>query len=152
MPPPSGMARHILAHCSRAARSMNGSLRSRVLQLGDLLVDRLVDQRPRLVRDVDLDAGERDGAVAERELRGEIRLQPPVGGEGGLRAHDDLAAHVGALVEHLAGEIAELLAEFLSMQAGDRSRRGCRPAGDLAGDLAGAVERRSKSSVRSACR
>ena len=31
--PPSGIERHILAHCARAARSMNGSLRNRVCRL-----------------------------------------------------------------------------------------------------------------------
>ena len=33
LPPPSGMARHILVHCSRAVRSIIGSLRSRACRL-----------------------------------------------------------------------------------------------------------------------
>ena len=145
LPPPSGIERHILAHCSRAARSMNGSLRSRVLQRRHLLVD-----------------GARRSAAAPRCAililmpASDSALSPSVTCAVRFGSSRQLAVSAGFertitwprtstfwSSTPVLVELADLLAERAAEQAGDARRLGCRPAaGELAGDLEGAVERR----------
>ena len=112
------------------------------LQGGHLLVDGAVDQRLGFVGHIDLDAGQRQGAVAERDLRGEVRLQPPIGGQRRFGDHGDLAVQLGMLIEHRVGEFAHVLAERAAQQAGDGAGEIAGLGRDLAGQLQVAAQRR----------
>ena len=70
-----------------------------VAEIADLLVHGLVEQRLDFLPDVDLKARDLHAAVGERDVAGEIRLEPPVLQHCRLRHHRDIAADVGALVE-----------------------------------------------------
>ena len=134
---PSEIERHIFAHSRRAANSTNGSLRTRACSAADLLVDRAIEQRLDLVRDAELDAGDRHGRFADRHLRGEIGLEPPRRQQRRPRRHRDVAADIGALVERLFGQLLDILPEVATQKAADG-------AGEIAGlrrELPGGAER-----------
>ena len=125
---PSEIERHIFVHCLRAVCSSVRSLRSRPAEAADLLVHGAVEQRLHLVHDVELDAGDAacaPSASATLPVRfGSIRQ---FGCSAGRAMHRDGAADVGALVEHAAGELADVAAEAVAEHAAERAGERCRP-------------------------
>ena len=112
------------------------------LQGGDLLVDRLVEQRLHFLRHIELDPRDRDRIVAHRHLAGEIGLEPPIGRDRRPRGDGDIAAEIGALVERLAGEAFHLAAEIVAEQARDLAAETRSLRADLSGDAQCAVQTR----------
>src|SRR6185437_2187369 len=113
-----------------------------ILQRRHLRIDLAVDQRLYLGSDVDLEAGERQRAVADGDLRREIGFEPPRRRQRGPRGDVDVAADIRVLVEHLAGEAFDLLADRAVEQAGKRAGDVARLRCKLAGNLQGAADRR----------
>jgi hypothetical protein len=111
------------------------------LQRGHLLADRAINERLHLARQIDPRAEDRKIRIADIRLRGQVRLQPPVRQDRGPDVHRDVAAHVGALIERAAGQIAHLLSERFVQQAAERARDRAHLAADLRADLAGEAER-----------
>ena len=143
--PPSGIERHILIHCSRALRSIVGSLRRRacsaviwLLTIGSstglISLPRLTLTPAMLVP---------ASLKSSRPARlGSIRHADVSCG----RRHHHVAAKIGALVERLDGEILDLLADCIAAQqvadrAADAAHGLARGVADLAGDTHAAVER-----------
>ena len=99
------------------------------LHQGDLFGDILVDQRLDLRRHVHARAGDREAGVAEIDLAREIRLDPPVRGELRPRGDGDVALDLGAGVEVLDVDAADLFGDIAAEQAAQRiaDRAGCLP-------------------------
>ena len=91
--------------------------------------------------DVELEAGDLHAAVGDRDLAGEVGLDPPGRQQRRPRIHRDVAADVGALVEHAGGELLHFAAELVAEQAAERAGEIAALVGDLAGDAQRAVER-----------
>src|SRR6185312_14067633 len=102
-----------------------------------LLADRTIEQRLDLAREVELDAHNREICVADIRLAGEIWFQPPVRQQCRARAEHYVAAHLGALVERAAGQVAHLLAERFVQNAAERARDISHLVADLRADLPG---------------
>ena len=141
--PEVGRARRRLAERDRAAelhpfaarRELERAVVAQLVgQVADLLVDRVVEQRLDFVDDVELEAADLHAAVGDRRhgRRGSARSASSAAARA-CELTDDVAADVGALVEHARGELLRFAAEVAAEQAADR-------AGDVAalvGDLAG---------------
>ena len=138
---PSGIDRHIFAHSRRATCSMSGSLRNRACSAFTCSADRAVEQRLHLARQIELHRRDREIGVADHRLAGEIGIEPPVRRQRRARGEQDVAAHVGALVERAAGQVAHLLAELFVQQAAERAGDVADLIADLRADLAGEAER-----------
>ena len=128
-------------HCCAPRSSSERSLRSLLDRLPICSLTVLSSSGFTSCDDVELDAGELHAAVGERDLAGEIGLDPPVRQQRRPRRHRDVAADVGALVEHAGGELLHLAAELVAEEPADRAGEIAALVGDLAGDAERAVER-----------
>ena len=92
------------------------------LQRGDLRVDLAVDQRLHLGADIDLDAGDRDGAVAERDLRRKIGFEPPGRRQRGRAVTSTLPRISARWSSTRLVSPLDLLADAVVEQPGERRR------------------------------
>ena len=93
----------------------------------ELVGDRLVDHRLDLRRHVDARARHRKAGVAQIDLRRQIGLDAPGGGKLRPRGDGDVALDLGAGVEVLDVDAADLLGDIAAEQAAERvaDRAGC---------------------------
>ena len=115
----------------------------------ELIADGLVDHRLDLRRHVDAGAGHRKAGVAELDLRRQVRLEAPGGGELRPRGDGDVALDLGAGVDRLDVDAADLLGDIAAEQAADGvADRAGRLGGQRARDVELAGERRRPATAR----
>ena len=108
-------------------------------QIG-LVVHQLVEHRFHRAADAELQSANRQNDVDHVDLSGEIGREPPVRRDGRPRGRRHRALDVGVLVERLAGEILDLLADVAADQIAERAAHRGDPAAGRARERAQRLE------------